>query len=249
MLVFVTHPKFFDKKFLYRKNVDLVYIFNSKKLFNELSEKYKCVNIGSSGKIKDENFFPAPVKYKPVTKEKFLDLKIGIYAYFKKKRHKMMRRHYVMLRGWRDNEFEILKSFAKKALKNRKENEAFAMVDNAIQRSVVDILELERGKEYVEEFSKFIIYLNNYAHSFYRSYIYSLGFKRGEEIFGDVFRYSYFDKVMLYYRFWKRDIYNGKFHFNYLKVLSRVFIEDIHKNNIKNYIVKNIKYYKENEWL
>ena len=53
---------------------------------------------------------------------------------------------------------------------------------------------------------------------------------------------------MLYYRFNKRDIYEERFHFRYLKVLSRLFIEQIHQNDVKKFIHNNIEYYKENQW-
>jgi len=55
MLVFITHPKYFDVKSLENKKVELIYIFNSKKLFDELSQNYKCVNIDKNGKLIDEN--------------------------------------------------------------------------------------------------------------------------------------------------------------------------------------------------
>ena len=246
MLVFVTHPKYFDKKVLYRKNVDLIYIFNSKKLFDELSKKYRCVNIGIDGTIKNENFFPKAKKYKKITKIKFLEVKIGIYSYFKKKQHSFFKKYYSMMRGYKDTEYHLLINHAKK---QKEFNDSIMMLDTGIMRCIVEIIKLEKGERFLEKNIELLRVLQNYSHTFYRSYVYSLGFERGFEIFGDIFRYNYFNKVVLYYLFNKYDVYKKGFHYNYLKVLSRLFIEDIHKNNIKGFVEKNIEYYKENEWL
>jgi len=249
MLVFVTNPKYFDEEKIKNKTPDLIYIFNSRNLYQILSKTYKCVNLDKSGVIKNENFFPLAKKYKPVTKEKFLDIKLDIYKYFKRRLFLFQKEHYQMVNSWYDNKYKIVKMFAKKYYKKKEFNKAFKVVDQAIEESVNEILKLERGEKYINGNSKFIKYLNNYAHSFFRSYIYARGFNRGEEIFADVLRYNYFKNIMLYYRFWNEDVYNDRFHFQYLKVISRVFIEEVHKRDICGFVENNVNYYKEIGWL
>ena len=246
MLVFITHPKYFERKMLYRKKIDLVYVFNSKRVYFELAKKYRCVNLGSDGKIKNENFFPQAKKYKKITKEKFLDLKMGLVKYFAKKRHQVQKMHYVMLKG---PYLDPLMQLGFKRAKESEFNEGAKILDAMILNCIEEIFRMEMGDKFVQKYESFFEKLLNYSSSFYRAYVYSLGFERGMEVFGDVFKYNYFKKASLYYTFNEFDIYKDKFHFNYLKVLSRLFIEDIHKNGIYGFIQKNIEYYKENEWL
>ncbi len=246
MLVFITHPKYFDKRKIARKKIDLIYIFNSKKLYSQLSEKYKCVNIGKDGKIKQENFFPQAKKYKRITKEKFIDLKIGIVKYFAKKKHSVQRKYYVMLKGPYS---DPLMHYGFHKAKKSEFNEGTMILDAMIVNYIAEIFRLEKGEEFTNKNKRYIELLLNFSHSFYRAYVYSLGYERGMEIFSEVFKFNYFKKVSLYYTFNKFDLYQDRFHFNYLKVLSRLFVEDIHNNNIEEFIQKNITYYKENGWL
>jgi len=244
MMVFITHPKYFDKRAIARKSVDLVYIFNSKKLFDELSKKYKCVNIDRDGKIINENFFPQARKYKKLTRERFLDIKIGVLKYFKKKRFHFYKRHFQVV-SYNDPLFKLNVTMAKK---RNDFNEAVMIINGMILEYLREIFELEKGRKFVEEYFSYIEKLLNYSHSFYRSYVYANEFDRGIEVFADVFMYNFFSKVALYYTFEKKDIYKSGFHFNYLKVLSRLFIEDIHKADVIGFVNRQVEYYKENEW-
>ncbi len=245
MLVFITNPKYFDKRKIGRKKVDLVYIFGSKKLFDELSKKYKCVNIGKDGNIKNENFFPEAVKYKKVTRERFMGIKIGALKYFKKKRFKVYRSRYEMF-GDYDPLFNMVVAMAKK---KRDFNEGANIINAKIISYIEDIIRIEKGEKFLKNYASYLKIVLNLSHSFHRAYIYSKGFQRGFEVFGDVFTFSYFNNAVLYYTFDKFDIYEDRFHFNYLRVLSRLFIEHIHKNEVEKFINHQIDVFKESGWL
>lgn len=245
MLVFITHPKLFDIKKLKDKKVTLIYIFNSKKLFEELKKSYKCVNIGIDGVIKDENFFPKKVVTKTFLELMFKNRK-DLFAYFKKKNYNKERVY--LKTGFRDSEYRFVRGMAEQIFK-KDLAEAFAYLNREIYHQIFGMIRLETSNEEYEFRNNYSELLKNYTHSFFRSYIYSMGFRRrGVELFGDIWSYNYFLNVMLYYGFSKFDIYKNGFHYNYLRVLSRVFIETIHKNDIKSFIKSNIDYYKENGW-
>ena len=70
--------------------------------------------------------------------------------------------------------------------------------------------------------------------------------ERGAEVFADIFRFSLFMHILLYYHFDKYDIYaDTKFKYGYLKVLSRLFIEQIHSNDVKGLVKGYLNEYKE----
>ena len=247
MLVFITHPKFFDKKSLYRKKPELVYIFNSKSLYDELSKKYKCVNLNKDYIVQNENFFPDGLQ-NDTFKNRLIEVKKNIYAYFKKKEHQLRRRQYVMVRGYKDTEYKLTMNFCDQMAKKDK-NEATIYIGNEIIKKVISIIQFEKSESFIKQNFPLIQNLFNLSNSLYRSYIYSSYNIRGIEVFGDVFKYNFVLNVVLHYTFDKKDIYNNDFHFNYKKVLARLFIENIHKNDIKYFVKHNIEYYKGNEWL
>jgi len=80
MLVFITHPKYFDRKKIRDKKPDLVYVFNSESTFKKFNEK--CVNIDLNGEIKNENFFPKEVLN--LKKIEIFKFKLSVYRYFNK---------------------------------------------------------------------------------------------------------------------------------------------------------------------
>ncbi|WP_456479972.1 hypothetical protein [Nautilia sp.] len=246
MLVFITHPKYFDKKAIYRKKADLIFIFNSGKLFYELKDKYKCVNIGIDGNIKNENFFPQANKRKKFNKVALLRIKMGIYGAFKKKLHILRNRHYMMMKSYKDTEYKLVMSYAKK---EKDFNKANSVIELETLKCIVEMIRLEHGDKFLENHKEHARVLLNYSNSFYRSYVYSMEFERGMEIFADLIKYSFFSNVMLYYLFNRYDLYENGFHYNYLKVISRLFIENIHRNDVKNFIKNNINAYKEEGWL
>ena len=242
MLVFITHPKYFDRKKLRGKKVDLVYIFNSKILFNKFNKK--CVNIGLDGKIKNENFFSK--EFLNIKKGQILDLKFSVYAYFKKVELQHKRKFYVIRGGFRDYQYNLVSSTSRDIAK-RDINRAIYFIDNEVINLMFNILSLYYDKKEIDK--KYISKLFYIYDSFFRAYVYSFGFKRGAEIFADIFKYSLFLNTLIYYKWDKWDLYKDFFHYNYLKVLSRLFIEKITKNNIHSFIEANLKYYKENGWL
>ena len=246
MLVFITHPKLFDENKLKNKKIDLIYIFNSKRLFNQLKDRYKCVNIGTDGNVQDENFYPT----KQVSKIfilKMFENRRSLFAYFKKKAYNKQR-CYVRGMGFRDSEYRLVRNLAVKIFDKNK-IEAFQYLNREIYNQIDTMIYLESSKYEYEFKQKYFHLIINYTHSFFRSYIYSLGFRRrGVELFGDIWTYNYFLNVLSYYSFSKFDIYKNGFNYNYLRVLSRIFIETIHRNDIKNFIKENIAYYKEQEW-
>jgi len=242
MLVFITHPKYFDRRKIRGKKPDLVYVFNSESTFKKFDEK--CVNIGLDGKIKNENFFSK--EFLDFNKGAVLDLKMSMYVYFKKVSLQHKRKFYVIRGGYKDYQYNLVKSMSKDIAKTDI-NRSIAFIDNEIVSVMFEILSLYYDKKDINK-----IYISKLYHiydSFFRTYIYSLGFKRGAEIFGDVFKYSLFLNTFIYYKFDKFDVYREFFHFNYLKVLSRLFIEKIHKSNVKLMVEHNINYYKESGWL
>jgi len=246
MLVFITHPKYFDKTKLQDKKVQLIYIFNSKNLFNELKDSYKCVNLGLNGKIIDENFFPKKLVSNIFKKMMFNNRK-DLFAYFKKKAYNKQR-VYVRGMGFRDAEYRLVRNLSEQVRK-KDEQVAFEYLNERIYEQIMNMIQMDVSQNEYQFRSKYFNLLHNYTHSFFRSYIYSMGFRRrGVELFGDIWTYNYFLNVMLYYSFSKFDIYKNGFNYNYLKVLSRVFIEVIHKNDIKGFIKSNIEYYKKHEW-
>jgi len=247
MLVFITHPKYFDKKSLYRKKPELVYIFNSLSLYKELSKKYKCVNLDINYKVKNENFFPDS-NTKDIFKRKMVDIKRNIYSYFKKKYYNIQRKMYVMRGGHKDVTYRIVMDICRRMEKNSRD-EATVFMEEEIIKLLGLILEFEKSEKFVKDNQKFIIKIFNLTNSLYRSYIYSFSDIRGVEVFGDVFKFNYFLNAVNHYTFDKKDIYNNDFHFLYKKVLVRLFVENIHKNNIKLFVNHNIEYYKDSEWL
>ena len=245
MLVFITHPKYFDESKIENKKVELIYIFNSKQLYNKLSQKYKCVNLGIDGNIIDENFFPKR-KMSEESLSKIFDFKMGIYSYFKKKYYQIESKYYVKRGGYKDSEYRFVADYSYNLYRKNK-IKGILYLEDELKDMVNRIINFDNSSNIKKQNIKFIKFIFNYVSSFYRAYIYSFSLKkRGIEIFGDVFKYNLLVTITLYYCFDKYDIYeNKKFKYGYLKVLSRLFIEQIHSNNVK-YLVNGYTYeYKE----
>ncbi len=246
MIVFITHPKYFDMANIRdKKDIELIFIFDSMNLYQKLSQKYQCVLLDKRGNIKQENFFPPSRKIHKNTIHGFFRIKEKSLRYFRKIYHRTKKKHFEMLQRYKDVEFDIIVAMAKK---KKTPQEQLISLDNGILRTIYDILELEHGEKYLKENKIFIELLFNYIKSFYRAYVYSFSKERGAEVFSDFFRFSYLFNTLFYYRFNKRDIYQNRFHYRYLRVLSRLFIEHIHKSDVKGFVEHNIGYYKENGW-
>ena len=177
-----------------------------------------------------------------------LEFKKGIFDYFKKKHHSHQKKRYIMKRGYKDVTYNIVLAEVRKQEK-KDINQAMVVLERAIITEILGIMEFEHSQQWVKDNNKQIIYIFNLLNSFYRAYIYRFFRKRGIEIFGDLWKYNLALNIILYYPFDKYDVYKNGFHFNYLKVISRLFIEQLHRNDVKGFIKSNIKYYKEQGWL
>jgi hypothetical protein len=245
MLVFITHPKYFDESKIENKKVELVYIFNSKRLFNKLSQKYKCVNIGIDGVIKDENFFPKQV-IKESALSKIVDFRVRLYGYFKKKLYQIESKFYLKRGGYKDSEYKFVVKYTYQYKNKKNYIDAITFIDYNIMIIINQTATFNKSSKFVEKYEQFIKVIFNYSISFYTAYVYSFSLrKRGVNIFADIFKYNLFITATNYYTFNKYDIYEDRFKYGYLKVLSRLFIEQIHSNDVKYLVNSYIKEYKE----
>ena len=242
MILFITHPKYFDRRKIRGKKPDLVFVFNSKEMFDKFDEK--CVNIGWDGKIKHENFFKKDFITLP--RNLVINRKLLYYTYYKKILHNQKKKHYYMIQGYKDALYNLTHKVARDMAK-KDINDAIEYVDKQILNTVIEILTIKYSQEELN--SVHIAKLYNIYNSFFRAYIYSMNYKRGMEFFGDLFKYTLFINTILDYKYRQKDLYNDFFHYNYLRVVSRLFIETICKNDIKSYIDSAIIRYKENKWL
>ena len=119
-LIFIHHPNYFKEESLKGK-IGLIYIFNSKQLYNKLSQKYKCVNLGVDGNISDENFFPKR-KMSEESLSKIFDFKMGIYSYFKKKYYQIESKYYVKRGGYKDSEYRFVADYSYNLYRKNKIN-------------------------------------------------------------------------------------------------------------------------------
>lgn len=220
----------------FEKKPKLVFIFDDEKLFDELSKNYKCVNLDKKGIITKENFFP---KSSMKSKHIYFEVKSGVYSYFKKKHHDILRRQTVMIKGHKDALYNLVIRESKKLAQKRQYEEANDMLNREIRSNIDKILEFENI-----QIDKYFEYILNYTYSFYRAYIYSIARKRGIDCLGDIFRFNLALSIVRFYRYNEFDILKTGFKIGYLKVISRLFIEQIHKNNFQNFLNQNISYYK-----
>ncbi len=230
MIVFITHPKYFDlKKLINKKDIEIVFIFNSKSLYKNLSKKYKCINIDYHGKISAQNFFP-PIK--TIEKESlynFLAQKKRTFQFFKKKLFYQQKKRGFYINRW-EMEREI-RLYLHYINKEKKLFRKFELLDKYIYITLNEILKMEKG--YTKDENFYIKKMLNYSSTFFIGYAYSIiAFKEAKFIV-DFFRYNFFLNTLLYYGFEKKDIYHNSFHYNYLKIISHLFIEYIHKIDLK----------------
>jgi len=232
MFVFITHPRYFDKQDLCRKRIDLIYIFNSKKLYDELSKRYKCVNLGIDGKIKNENFF----KSEKVDKYKlFEDLK-SVYSYVLKIRQS---RDIVMDKSLKKYTLKFINEMA-----NINIEYGISSLKDEIFSEINRCLDLSFSKTYLEKNKKYFDLILKYGESFFIAFISSFGIKNNYffNFYAEIIAYAI--NSFTFYTPNSFDIYKDKFRYEYLKVLSRLFIEAIHKKEIKQkaLYIKEIAY-------
>ena len=235
MLAFIIDKRRFKA---FEKKPELVFIFDNEKLFDELSERYKCVNLNKRGIITKENFFPKRASIK--SKSLYFNIKKDVYSYFKKKHHEILRKQIVMLRGHKDTIYYLVINRAKELEKKRQYEEANELLEKEIVKNIQKVLEFEKI-----DIDRNFQYILNYSYSFYRAYIYSFAKKRGIDILGDIFRFNLVINIMRFYRYNEYDLLKTGFKTGYLKIISRLFIEQIHKNSVKNFVKRNIEYYKK----
>ena len=235
MLAFIIDKRKFKG---FEKKPELVFIFDNEKLFDELSERYKCVNLNKRGIVTKENFFPKRDSIK--SKRLYFEIKEGVYSYFKKKQHKIFCRQSVMLRGHKDTIYNFVINTARELERKKQYEEASQFLDREILNLIKEILSFE----HIEN-DKYFQYVLNYCYSFYRAYIYSFTNKRGIDFLGDVFRFNLAINIMRFYKYNEYDVLKTGFKTGYLKIISRLFIEQIHREYVKKFVKSNIEYYKQ----
>jgi len=205
MLAFLTKEKELHKKY------DIVYIFNNQSLYNKLSKKFNCVNLAKNGTIKEINF----KKDFKLELYQIIEIQKAVYFYLKK-RSPVYRR--------KDINMKMLYEIEKR---NNYEEAAYFM-NSVINQILSEILSMNIEKRFLDRYKNYITYIFNYVNSFYIAYSYRFEFFQRLE----VLKYALFINIMLYYRFNKYDLNEKGFKRGYLKVLSRLFIEQIHKKEL-----------------
>lgn len=203
---------FLTKEIELKKNYDIVYIFNNEKLFNKLKDKFSCVNLAKDGNIKNINF----AQKIDLELYEIIDIQKAAYFYLKKKRS-------IGLRG-RDFNMKMLYEIEN----NRQYKEAIVFMRNTNLELLDDIISMNIDAEFSKNYRKFLDITFNYITSFYYAYAYKFAYNERIEIF----RFALFLNVLLYYRFDKWDVNEYSFKRGYLKVLSRLFVEQIHRRGL-----------------
>ena len=249
MMVFVTHPKYFDETILDGiDGVDLIFIFNGKRLYNRLKSRYRVVLLGFDYQILAENFFSQKMIKNRVGQRLLFNNKVFIYRFLHKiKRTKKRDDAFYRQMGYKQ-EIRFYLGMSKKLFKENP-NKGLEYIDMYIKELLLEIFYFDHGKEFVKKYKDNIISLINLTRSFFRAYVQSLGYERGLEILTELNQYSYLVTVMDRYRFNRYDIYESGFKYGYLKVLCRLFIEHIYKEDLKKSIESRYIEYKENGWL
>ena len=222
MQVFVTAPKLFDGRKLRGKEVDIIYIFDSPELYRKLAQKYKCVHLSRWGRITAENFFPDP----DLTEKEIDSIMSKRWTWLENFRlliKREQRRNNLYFHGE-----GITSPLLGQWRKNRRLSpaEKMAKSEEVMKKALFYIYKLRYGERYIEKYGKYVEMIYNYAHSFFRAYTYAQGFPRGYEVWLDDMRFIYIGRVMALYHFDRRDLRRNGFAVGYLRVLSRLFIED-----------------------
>ena len=205
MIAFLTRKKDLLKKY------DLVYIFDNKKLFDDLKSNFKCVNLGIDGKIKDINF----KKDFNLKNYQILDIQKSIYFYLKKRS---------LIKSKRDFHMKMIYEMESK-------NEidlAISFMNTTIKGLLDDIVSMSVESKFLRNYESFIQILFNYINSFYN--VYAMKFGYDERI--EIFKMALFLNILSFYRFDRFDLNENGFKRGYLKVISRLFIEQIHKKEL-----------------
>jgi hypothetical protein len=237
-LVFIHHPNYFKEENLKGK-IGLIYIFNSKQLYNKLSQKYKCVNLGVDGNITDENFFPKRKMNKQIYISVF-KFKKEIYAYLKEIFYKLKLK-YRYSGTFKDEDFRGVNETADKYFEQNGVMSAIQYINAENLKLLIQIMKITRNRRFFESNRVLIGIVFSYIHSFYKAFVYSFSIKKlGVEAFNEKLKYDLSLAIFRNCLFTKNDLYGDGFDYRYLKILSNSFIEHIDKNDSKNYIQKAI---------
>ncbi len=242
MMLFVTHPKYFDKRAIRGKKIDLGFVFDSKRLYDSFD--FKCVNIGKDGKIRNENFFPKEIKL-DINKDMALNIKIGVYSYLKKRDYKIKSKYLRTAEGYRDFQYRFVVSHTRDIAKKD-----FNKALSSIEEDIYDLfLSIAKDNYMLSNYIQNLITLYNIINAFFEAYICSLGYNKNEKMIIEILQYTFLLNIIEYYTFDRNDIDKNGFNNKYLKILSRLFIEHIHKINIEEFIQEQYRYYNKGKYL
>lgn len=204
MIAFLTKKKDLINKY------DIVYIFNNEILFNDLSKNFNCVTLGIDGKIKNINF----KKDFNLKNYQILEIQKAVYFYLKKRSSIKIKKDFHM------------KMIYEMEIKNEIDL-AISYMDTVIKGLLDEIISMSIDNKFLRNYEKFIQILFNYINSFYN--VYAMKFGYDERI--EVFKTALFLNILNFYRFDRFDLNDNGFKRGYLKIISRLFIEQIHKKD------------------
>ena len=244
MKIIVVNEKMFNKKKILNKKVEFIVLFN-KNLFDSL-QKFNVVLIDKRGKIRKSNYFPNRI-YKLKSTNAIIEFKKNIFKYFEKKYINLYRKKI----GYIHRTNMLINTYIAYAKKQKNTNDLINVLDNAIFEIILQYFSVKYSADYVKKYKKYFEISFNYITSLYRSYVYSnKDLKRGAEIFNDIFRFIVFFELWKKFRPNDADITIFGFKNMYFKVISRFFIEEIHKQpDIRVFAEKNILLWQSNGWI
>jgi len=204
MIAFLTKKRDLINKY------DIVYIFNNETLFNDLSKNFNCVNLERNGKIKNINF----KKKFNLEDYQILEIQKAVYFYLRKRSLIKIKKDFHMKMIY---EMEIKNEIGL----------AISYMDTVIKGLLDEIISMSIDNGFLRKYEKFIQILFNYINSFYN--IYAMKFGYDERI--EIFKTALFLNILNFYRFDRFDLNDNGFKRGYLKVISRLFIEQIHRKD------------------
>jgi len=236
MFVFITHPRYFDKNILRGKKVDLIYIFDSSKLYKELSKKYNCVNIGKNGLISNTT-----LKSIFLDEEILFESRKMLFGYVDKWLLSILRKTYVMKKSYNK---KFVFEMAYERYKYSKKEASEILYKESID-TIFQIIAESYSQKWISNNIKNLELIFNYSKSFFEAYA---DLKNIYRELVEIYFLSFFTNVVLYYYPNSFDFYKNGFHFNYLKVLSRLFIEKYHKSDFEEDLFYKVKMIKDDKW-
>jgi hypothetical protein len=237
MLVFITHPRYFSPSLLPREGVELIYIFNSPFLFKKLSGKYRALNLDPTGKVTHHNLKPTPPTFTPELERRLTEIKFATLNYFNLKLlcpTRDFKKDRFSKKLARDNT-SMVYNYARQLPYLQR----LQLAEKRIEEGVVEVIRYHHPKLSLD--NPHLLALINYGRNFFHAYLQMVGLDLRFEPLISVYKWNWIAKVGSYYLFTKWDLYENRFHFNYLKVLARLFIETIHKVGLKQIIIEGLE--------